>query len=143
MRHGELEPPLRARLVVARPAPSLGAGGRDLGLAQERALLLSPHRSKLRSRVLKVAHHGSGSSSGSAFLAAVEPRLALISVRRGNRFGHPHPDVLRRLNRRRVAVLRTDRDKKVRVIKFKRRKDYMRRQGHRQWFTEVKITAIG
>ena len=40
-------------------------------------------------------------------------------------------------------VLRTDRDKKVRVIKFKRRKDYMRRQGHRQWFTEVKITAIG
>ena len=40
-------------------------------------------------------------------------------------------------------VLRTDRGKKVRVIKFKRRKDYMRRQGHRQWFTEVKITAIG
>ena len=40
-------------------------------------------------------------------------------------------------------VLRTERDKKVRVIKFKRRKDYMRRQGHRQWFTEVKITAIG
>ena len=40
-------------------------------------------------------------------------------------------------------VLRTDRGKKVRVIKFKRRKDYMRRQGHRQWFTEVKITGIG
>ena len=39
-------------------------------------------------------------------------------------------------------VLRTDRGRKVRVIKFKRRKDYMRRQGHRQWFTEVKITAI-
>lgn len=40
-------------------------------------------------------------------------------------------------------VLRTDRGKKVRIIKFKRRKDYMRRQGHRQWFTEVKITGIG
>ncbi|MEE4280620.1 MAG: 50S ribosomal protein L21 [Pseudomonadales bacterium] len=39
-------------------------------------------------------------------------------------------------------VVRTDRGKKVRIIKFKRRKDYMRRQGHRQWFTEVKITAI-
>ena len=39
-------------------------------------------------------------------------------------------------------VLRTERDKKVRVIKFKRRKDYMRRQGHRQWFTELKITGI-
>ncbi|XOV82203.1 MAG: 50S ribosomal protein L21 [bacterium] len=39
-------------------------------------------------------------------------------------------------------VIRTDRGKKVRIIKFKRRKDYLRRQGHRQWFTEVKITAI-
>ncbi len=39
-------------------------------------------------------------------------------------------------------VLRNERDKKVRIIKFKRRKDYMRRQGHRQWFTEVKITGI-
>ena len=39
-------------------------------------------------------------------------------------------------------VLRSDRGKKVRIIKFKRRKDYMRRQGHRQWFTEVKITGI-
>ena len=41
-----------------------------------------------------------------------------------------------------AEVLRNERDKKIRVIKFKRRKDYMRRQGHRQWFTEVKITAI-
>ncbi|MGK0223536.1 MAG: large subunit ribosomal protein L21 [Limisphaerales bacterium] len=39
-------------------------------------------------------------------------------------------------------VLRNERDKKIRIIKFKRRKDYLRRQGHRQWFTEVKITAI-
>ncbi len=40
-------------------------------------------------------------------------------------------------------VLRNDRGDKIRILKFKRRKDYMRRQGHRQWFTEVKITAIG
>lgn len=39
-------------------------------------------------------------------------------------------------------VMRTDRGRKIRVIKFKRRKDFLRRQGHRQWFTEVKITAI-
>ena len=32
--------------------------------------------------------------------------------------------------------------KKVHILKFKRRKDYMRRQGHRQWFTDVKITGI-
>ncbi len=41
-----------------------------------------------------------------------------------------------------AEVVRNERGKKIRIIKFKRRKDYMRRQGHRQWFTEVKITAI-
>ena len=41
-----------------------------------------------------------------------------------------------------AEVLRIDRAKKVRIIKFKRRKDYLKRQGHRQWFTEVKITGI-
>ena len=39
-------------------------------------------------------------------------------------------------------VMRTDRGKKIRIIKFKRRKDFLKRQGHRQWFTEVKITGI-
>jgi large subunit ribosomal protein L21 len=34
------------------------------------------------------------------------------------------------------------RDKKVKIIKFRRRKHYMRRQGHRQWFTELEITGI-
>ena len=41
-----------------------------------------------------------------------------------------------------AEVLRIDRTKKVRIIKFKRRKDYLKRQGHRQWFIEVKITGI-
>ena len=41
-----------------------------------------------------------------------------------------------------AEVLRIDRAKKIRIIKFKRRKDYWKRQGHRQWFTEVKITGI-
>lgn len=39
-------------------------------------------------------------------------------------------------------VLSHGRAKKVRIIKFKRRKHQMKRQGHRQWFTEVKITGI-
>ncbi len=41
-----------------------------------------------------------------------------------------------------AEVISHDRGKKIRVIKFKRRKDYLRRQGHRQWFTELKITGI-
>jgi len=39
-------------------------------------------------------------------------------------------------------VVASDRARKIRIIKFKRRKDYMRTQGHRQWYTEVKITGI-
>lgn len=39
-------------------------------------------------------------------------------------------------------VVASDRGRKIRIIKFKRRKDYMRTQGHRQWYTEVKITGI-
>ena len=41
-----------------------------------------------------------------------------------------------------AEVVRVDRGRKVRIIKFKRRKDYLKRHGHRQWFTEVKITGI-
>jgi large subunit ribosomal protein L21 len=39
-------------------------------------------------------------------------------------------------------VVAHDRARKIRIIKFRRRKNYMRRQGHRQWFTDVKITGI-
>ncbi len=41
-----------------------------------------------------------------------------------------------------AEVVRHDRGNKIEVLKFKRRKDYLRRQGHRQWFTELKITGI-
>ena len=41
-----------------------------------------------------------------------------------------------------AEVLGHERGKKIRVIKFKRRKNYLRRQGHRQWYTQVKITGI-
>jgi large subunit ribosomal protein L21 len=41
-----------------------------------------------------------------------------------------------------AEVLGHDRYRKIRIIKFRRRKDYLRRAGHRQWFTEVRITGI-
>ncbi|HZF68483.1 MAG TPA: DNA internalization-related competence protein ComEC/Rec2 [Gemmatirosa sp.] len=63
----------------------------------------------LRADVLKVAHHGSATSSSSAFLGAVRPRLALVSVGAGNGYGHPSPDVLARFASTGVEVLRTDR----------------------------------
>jgi len=56
--------------------------------------------------VLKIAHHGSRSSSTPLFLAATSPRIALISCGQRNMFGHPHPEVLERLAG--VRVFRTD-----------------------------------
>jgi competence protein ComEC len=47
--------------------------------------------------LLKVGHHGSDSSSTPAFLAALQPRLALISVGAGNEYGHPHASTLEQL----------------------------------------------
>jgi len=41
-----------------------------------------------------------------------------------------------------AEVMNHDRAKKIRIIKFRRRKHSMRRQGHRQWYTAVKITSI-
>jgi competence protein ComEC len=58
--------------------------------------------------LLKVAHHGSGSSSGALFLARLRPRTALLSVGAHNPFGHPDAGALRRLIGCGAALCRTD-----------------------------------
>lgn len=59
--------------------------------------------------VLKVAHHGSRTSTTEEFLGAARPAFALITLGADNLYGYPHPDVLQRLAARGVRVLRTDR----------------------------------
>jgi len=58
---------------------------------------LITRRANLASTVLKVAHHGSDTSTTAEFLAVVNPQLAVISVGADNRFGHPTPEVMTRL----------------------------------------------
>jgi len=65
--------------------------------------------------LLKVGHHGSRGSTTPAFLDAVCPRVALVSCGRENRFGHPAPETLAALGRRRIRVYRTDLSSDVRV----------------------------
>ena len=60
-------------------------------------LELIAQRANLRSTVLKVAHHGSRTSTSEQFLAAVDPEVAVVCVGKDNPFGHPSPEVLQRL----------------------------------------------
>ena len=62
----------------------------------------------LSANVLKVAHHGSDTSSGMEFLQAVDPDYAVISVGADNDYGHPSPEVLERLESLGLPVYRTD-----------------------------------
>lgn len=78
--------------------------------AGEEAWLLARHGDALRADVLKVAHHGSATSSTAPFLDAVRPRVALVSVGADNSYGHPSPEVLQAFDARGAHLLRTDDD---------------------------------
>jgi competence protein ComEC len=115
-------------LVTPLPPPAVSSGGRndaglvlrvelglasfllasDIGGAREGQLVASGAR--LRSTVLKVAHHGSRSSTTAEFLRAVGPTIAAISVGARNAYGHPDAGVLVRLAEAGAQIYRTDRD---------------------------------
>ena len=65
---------------------------------------------QISSDVLKVGHHGSGNSSGAAFLKAVSPDYAVVSCGADNPYGHPDPDTLALLKKCGAEVYRTDTD---------------------------------
>lgn len=62
----------------------------------------------LRADILKVAHHGSNTSSITPFLSAVQPNIAIISVGERNRYGHPHKEVIERFEKMGIEIWRTD-----------------------------------
>ncbi len=74
----------------------------------EEEWLLAHDPDALRADVLKVGHHGSSTSTSPAFLAAVRPRVALVSVGAHNAYGHPSADVMTALHDEGAATLRTD-----------------------------------
>jgi competence protein ComEC len=80
----------------------------DAGPETEKALLGSGL--DLRSAVLKAGHHGSAGSTSADFLAAVKPRLVLVSAGEGNTYGFPSPALLARCAAAGAEVQRTDLD---------------------------------
>lgn len=80
---------------------------------EQEALLLQ--RGAIRhADILKLAHHGSKTSSTDAFLRAVSPKVAVISVGAKNRYGHPSTEVLNRLTSLQIPTLRTDQQGTIR-----------------------------
>ncbi|MGQ0562876.1 MAG: DNA internalization-related competence protein ComEC/Rec2 [Gemmatimonadota bacterium] len=77
--------------------------------------LVDRFRQRLDVDLLKVAHHGSGGSSSEELLLATSPAVALVPVGRRNRYRHPHPAALARLEWVGARVFRTDRDGTVSV----------------------------
>lgn len=74
----------------------------------EKIVLGENSPAQLKSTILKVAHHGSRTSSSSSFVQAVSPQYALISDGRENKYGHPHLDILDILGQSGAKILRTD-----------------------------------
>ncbi len=70
----------------------------------------------LDATVLKVAHHGSKTSSSIDFLKAIKPKVAFIGVGKNNRFGHPNREVIDRLESLGVGIYRTDENGEIHMI---------------------------
>ena len=76
-------------------------------ITEEEILEQYKNSDKLKSTILKVAHHGSKSSSIKEFLNAVKPKIAIIEVGKNNTFGHPNEDVIKRIEEG-SKIYRTD-----------------------------------
>jgi len=67
--------------------------------------------------VLKVSHHGSATATSEELLKVLKPKMAVISVGKGNRFGHPTEEVVNKLQKRNIEILRTDKRGEI-VLSF-------------------------
>ena len=105
--------------------------------APEEEWLLHHAAEALHADVLKVAHHGSATSTSPDFLSAVHPRLALVSVGAHNTYGHPDADIMQALQAANVATLRTDRLGTV-VLRFLEHGIDVSAHGE-HWFTALTV----
>lgn len=86
----------------------------DMEDEAERHLIMAGEN--LDSDVLKVGHHGSKTSTSEEFLSAVSPEVAVIQVGVKNRYGHPSPEVLERLENYGIKYYRNDLDGDIKLV---------------------------
>lgn len=80
----------------------------DATVRSEQAAMLNNEKYLFGADVLKVPHHGSTTSSSLGFLEAVSPEYAIISVGKGNSYGHPDYDTIQKLKQVNAEIYRTD-----------------------------------
>jgi competence protein ComEC len=90
----------------------------DLEKEGEERLMKAYH---FQANILKVGHHGSKTATSDKFIEQLTPKIAVISVGKHNRFGHPHQEVLDTLQSHHVIILRTDQDGAVHYRFFRNR----------------------
>ncbi|MGI9293000.1 MAG: DNA internalization-related competence protein ComEC/Rec2 [Pseudomonadales bacterium] len=111
----------------------------DIEAAVEHSLLQRYARD-LRADILIVPHHGSKTSSTAKFIAAVQPRYAVVSSGYLNRFGHPHEDVVKRYEEEGVQLLNTALTGSISFILPATRGQHVaapqayREQAHKYWY---------
>ena len=90
----------------------------DIEEEAEKAILeqYSNNINKLQANVLKIAHHGSKTSTTENFLKTISPKIALIGVGKNNNFGHPNEQVIERLKANKVKIYRTDEDGETNIV---------------------------
>ncbi len=96
----------------------------DIEEIAEKAILKKYKRniSILNVTVLKVAHHGSKTSSIVEFLEEVKPEIALIGVGKNNKFGHPAQEVIEKLKNKNTQIFRTDEMGEINIVVNKKGK---------------------
>ncbi len=77
--------------------------------------LINLYKDNLKSTILKIAHHGSKSSSSKEFLKSVSPQIAVIGVGKKNKYGHPNEEVLLRLKNYGINIYRTDESGEIEI----------------------------
>lgn len=80
----------------------------DIEKLAENEILKTYTNKEIKANCLKVAHHGSKTSTSDDFLEVVEPKIALIGVGKDNKYKHPSDEIIQRLKKLKCKIYRTD-----------------------------------
>ena len=80
----------------------------DIETLAEKQIVAKYRSEELKSNILKVAHHGSKTSSTNEFINKIKPQISIIGVGENNKFGHPNTQTLQTLQSYGSKIYRTD-----------------------------------